>query len=101
MLIRVLRNQHKTIILFGVLSALHLGIAGALAPNYLVLFIGVAAVMNLVGYFWSDKIVLSMYRAREVSPSEAPELHALVRDLANRAELPMPRLFLVPGEQPN
>jgi len=94
-------NQLKTILLFGVLSALLIGIGGALAPNYLVLFVGIAAVMNLVGYFWSDKIVLSMYRARELAPEEAPELHAIVRDLAARAQLPMPRLFIVPGEQPN
>lgn len=94
-------NQLKTILLFGVLSALLVGIGGALAPDALGLFIAIAAVMNLVGYFWSDKIVLRMYRARELSPTEAPDLHAIVRELAGRASIPTPRLYLVPGQQPN
>jgi heat shock protein HtpX len=94
-------NQLKTILLFGVLSALLIGIGGALAPNQLGLFIAIAAVMNIVSYFWSDKIVLRMYRARPLSDAEAPELHAIVRELAERAHIPTPRLFLVPGEQPN
>ncbi len=94
-------NQLKTILLFGVLSALLVGIGGALAPDALGLFIAIAAVMNLVGYFWSDKIVLRMYRARELSPAEAPDLHAIVRELAGRAAIPTPRLYLVPGQQPN
>jgi heat shock protein HtpX len=94
-------NQLKTILLLGVLSALLIGIGGALAPNQLGLFIAIAAVMNLVSYFWSDKIVLKMYRARPLSDAEAPELHAIVRELAGRAQIDTPRLYLVPGEQPN
>ncbi len=94
-------NQLKTILLFGVLSALLIGIGGALAPNQLGVFIALAAIMNLVGYFWSDKIVLRMYRAQELPPGEAPELHAMVEELARRATIPKPRLFLVPGAQPN
>lgn len=94
-------NQLKTILLFGALSALLIGIGGALAPDALGVFIALAAVMNLVGYFWSDKIVLGMYRARPVAPGEAPGLHAMVEELAARARIPTPRLYLVPGEQPN
>jgi heat shock protein HtpX len=94
-------NQLKTILLFGALSALLIGIGGALAPNALGVFIAIAAAMNLVGYFWSDKIVLAMYRARELAYEEAPALHDMVADLATRADIPTPRLFLVPGEQPN
>jgi heat shock protein HtpX len=94
-------NQLKTILLFGVLSALLIGIGGALAPNQLGVFIALAAVMNLVGYFWSDKIVLRMYRAQEIPPGQAPELHGMVEELARRAEIPVPRLYLVPGAQPN
>src|SRR5690349_20657785 len=94
-------NQLKTILLLGVLSALLIGIGGALAQNQLGLFIAIAAVMNLVSYFWSDKIVLKMYRARPLSDAEAPELHAIVRELAGRAQIETPRLYLVPGEQPH
>ncbi len=94
-------NQLKTILLFGVLSALLIGIGGALAPNQLGVFIALAAVMNLVGYFWSDKIVLRMYRAQEIPAGQAPELHGIVQELAGRAGIPVPRLYLVPGAQPN
>jgi heat shock protein HtpX len=94
-------NQLKTILLFGVLSALLLAIGGAVAPQYLGVFVAIAIAMNLGAYFFSHKLVLAMYRAQEVSPLEAPELHAIVRDLAARADLPMPRLFLIPSPQPN
>ncbi len=94
-------NQLKTILLFGVLSALLLAVGGALAPQALGLFVVLALAMNLGAYFFSDRLVLSMYRARAVGPREAPELHALVRELAARAEVPMPRLYVVPGAQAN
>lgn len=94
-------NQLKTVLLFGALSALLIGIGGALAPDSLGVFVAIAVAMNLISYFWSDKIVLRMYRARELSPGEAPELHEMVRELAARAEIPEPRLFVVPGAQPN
>jgi heat shock protein HtpX len=94
-------NQLKTILLFGVLSALFVAIGGAVAPHHLGVFLILAVAMNLGAYFFSDKLVLAMYRARELSEQEAPELHAIVRELATRAGLPMPRLFLVPGVQAN
>src|SRR5262245_37760791 len=94
-------NQLKTILLFGVLSAIFIGIGGALAPQHLAVFVGIAAVINLVAYFYSDRIVLAMYRAREVSERDAPELHAMVRELAAAANIPMPRVCIVPERQPN
>jgi heat shock protein HtpX len=94
-------NQLKTILLFGALSALLIGIGGALAPDALMLFVAIALVMNLGAYFYSDKIVLAMYRASEVSDREAPELHRIVQELARTASLPMPRLYMIPGDQPN
>jgi heat shock protein HtpX len=60
-----------------------------------------AGLMNLGSYFFSDKIVLKMYRAREVGPEEAPVLHRVVERLARRAGLPMPRIAIIPSEQPN
>ena len=57
--------------------------------------------MNAISYWYSDKIVLGMYRARPVSETEAPGLYSTIRRLAQRARLPMPRLYLLPAETPN
>ena len=62
---------------------------------------GIAIVMNFASYWWSDKMALKMSRAEPLAEADDPRLYALVRDLAQRAELPMPRLFLIPQEQPN
>jgi heat shock protein HtpX len=60
-----------------------------------------AGLMNFGAYWWSDKLVLRMYRAQEVTAVEAPGLHGLVRELATRAGLPMPRVYLIPEDAPN
>lgn len=60
-----------------------------------------AAVMNLGAYWFSDKIALLSYGAQPVSEAEAPELYALVRNLATRAGLPMPRVYIIPSASPN
>ncbi len=60
-----------------------------------------ALVMNFISYWFSDKIVLAMYRAREVSEAEYPELYRIVRNLCQRAGLPMPRIYIIPSETPN
>ncbi|HSN99244.1 MAG TPA: zinc metalloprotease HtpX [Candidatus Nanopelagicales bacterium] len=96
-----MKNQLKTILLLGVLSALLIAIGGALGTTYLYLFAAISLVMNLGAYFYSDRIVLRMHHAREVTPTEAPGLHRMVADLARRAEIPMPRVFIIPDEQPN
>jgi len=61
----------------------------------------VAIAMNAGSYWFSDKIVLKMYRASEVTPQEAPELHAMVDRLRQRAGLPMPKVYVIPSDQPN
>jgi heat shock protein HtpX len=94
-------NQLKTILLFGVLSALFIGIGGAVAPDALGAFVVIALAMNLGAYFFSDKLVLAMYRAQEVSPAEAPGLHATIQELSEAAGIPKPRVFIVPSPQPN
>jgi heat shock protein HtpX len=60
-----------------------------------------ALIMNAFAYWFSDKIVLKMYRAQEVTEAEAPELYSMVRRLARRAELPMPRVYIINQDQPN
>lgn len=95
------RNQLKTVLLLGVLSALLVGLGTLVAPGYLALFGALALLMNLGAYFFSDRLVLKLHRASEVSPLEAPELHGLVAELSARAGIPKPRVFVIPEEQPN
>jgi len=66
-----------------------------------ILALGVGLVMNAVSYFFSDSIVLAMYRARVVSQAEAPDLYAIVANLSQRAGLPTPRIAIIPDETPN
>jgi heat shock protein HtpX len=60
-----------------------------------------AAGMNFFSYWFSDKIVLKMYRAQEVTPQQAPEVYDMVQELARRAQLPMPKVYVIPQEAPN
>ena len=61
----------------------------------------IALAMNFISYWFSDKIVLRMYGAQEVSEAEAPELHRMVAELAREAGVPKPRVYVVPGDTPN
>jgi len=61
----------------------------------------IAGVMNFVSYWWSDKIVLRMYGAKEVTEAEAPELFSIVADLAQRVSVPRPRVYVIPSDTPN
>ncbi len=67
----------------------------------MVLALGFACVSNFVSWWFSDRIVLAMHRAQEVTPEQAPRLHGIVADLARRAELPMPKVYVVPQQAPN
>ncbi len=96
-----MKNHLKTIMLLGALSALIVGLGALIAPGHLYLFGALALLTNLGAYFFSDRIVLSMHGASEVSPIEAPELHSIVGELSNRARIPKPRIFLIPEAQPN
>ncbi|MBM4083429.1 MAG: protease HtpX [Planctomycetes bacterium] len=95
-------NYFKTVVLMGVLTALVVVIADLLGgPRWAVMGLIFAALMNLFTYWFSDKIVLMMYGAQPVTAQEAPQLHREVSDLAQRAGLPMPRLYIIPSESPN
>jgi heat shock protein HtpX len=95
-------NTLRTGILLGALTGLLLLLGGMFGgkQGMIIAFI-FAMVMNFGSYWFSDKIVLSMYRAREVSEREAPELYHMVKNLALKAALPMPRVYIVPGNTPN
>jgi heat shock protein HtpX len=92
----------KTFILLAGLTALLLAIGSAIGGrNGLMIALVFAAIMNLIGYWFSDKIALAMSGAQPVSETEAPQLYQIVRELCLRAELPMPRLFVIPSDTPN
>lgn len=99
-------NTLKTVFLLGLLSALLLVGGQAFGGrNGLYLGLGMAVLMNFAGYFFSDKIALSMYSAQPVSETENPEVYRrigpMVQNLCQRMNIPMPRLWLIPDDSPN
>jgi heat shock protein HtpX len=92
----------RTILLLALLTGLFLVIGDLVAGRQgMVIAFFVALAMNLFAYWNSDRMVLSMYGARPVDEASAPQLFALVRDLAQRAGLPMPRVYMIENDQPN
>jgi len=88
--------------LLTVLTVLFLWIGQALGGRTgLLLALLFAGAFNFFSYWYSDKIVLSLYRAKELSPEEAPEIHQIVEELAAVAGIPKPRVYLVPQQAPN
>ncbi len=94
-------NQFKTIVLLGALSAALVGFGSLVSPGWSWAFVGLALAMNLGAYFFSDRLELRMHGARELSPMEAPRLHGMVAELAERAQMPRPRLYLVEDPHAN
>lgn len=95
-------NTLKSLILLVALSAILMWIGGALGGKQgLAIAFGFAMVMNFASYWWSDKIVLSLYGAKEVKQEDAPELYGIIQELSSRAGLPMPKVYITPQEQPN
>ncbi|MGQ9570688.1 MAG: zinc metalloprotease HtpX [Thermodesulfovibrionales bacterium] len=95
-------NNLKTLFLLVTLTLLLIwagaSIGGKQGMTVALIF---ALFMNFFAYWFSDKIVLSMYRARKVTESEAPELYRIVRRLAQKAEIPLPKVYIIEEEQPN
>lgn len=95
-------NQLRTMLLLTVLTVLLVLIGQWVGGRQgMVVALVLAAVMNFGSYWFSDKIVLAMYRARPVTADQAPELYGLTEQLVRRAGLPMPRLYLIPQPTPN
>lgn len=97
----MIKNQLKTVLLLGALSGLLILIGAAVSPGMLWVFGLLAVAMNLGAYFFSDKLVLRMNRAHEVSPSQEPALHRIVGELADEAGIPKPKVFVVDDPSPN
>jgi len=95
-------NTLKTGFLFTALFALAIGIGKMLGgTSGMVWAFGFALIMNIGSYWFSDKIVLAMYRAQPITESDSPGLFSIVQRLTQQAGLPMPKLYIVPGETPN
>jgi len=97
-----MENRVKTVLLLTVLTIFLIFIGKLLGGRqgmYLAFILALG--MNFFSYWFSDKIVLRMYRAQEVSPTEAPQIHQMVEELAHEAGIPKPRVYLIPDDSPN
>ena len=95
-------NTLKSFFLLAFLSAILVLVGGVIGgKNGALVALVLAGVMNFVSYWWSDKIVLRMYKASEVGRDDAPELYSDVEELAQIAGLPMPRVYVIPEQAPN
>ena len=95
-------NMLKTAVLMAAITALFMAIGGVIGGRSgMMLALVVALGMNFFSYWFSDQMVLKMYNAREVDAQTAPRFYAMVQELAQRANLPMPRVYLIDEAAPN
>jgi len=95
-------NLMKTAILMAAITALFMALGSLLGGQQgMLLALIVALGMNFFSYWYSDTMVLKMYNAQEVDETSAPQFHRMVRELAQRAALPMPRVYLINEDAPN
>ncbi|KPK45686.1 MAG: protease HtpX [Nitrospira bacterium SM23_35] len=95
-------NNIKTLFLLVTLTLVLVWAGGALGGKQgMTIALIIALAMNLISYWFSDKIVLKMYRAKQVTEAEAPDLYTIVRSLVQKAGLPMPKVYVMNQEQPN
>lgn len=95
-------NMMKTAILMAAITALFMALGSLLGGQQgMILALVVALGMNFFSYWFSDKMVLKMYNAQEVDETTAPQFYRMVRELADRAQLPMPRVYLIREDAPN
>ena len=95
-------NQFRTAALLAAMTAFILFVGQLLGGRQgMVIALIFAGGLNFFSYWYSDKMILKIYRARPVSATRAPELYSIVRTLANRAQLPMPKIYILPQDQPN
>ena len=95
-------NLMKTAVLMAAITALFMAIGSVMGGHSgMMIALAIAVAMNFFSYWFSDKMVLKMYNAREVDEASAPQFYRMVRELAQRAELPMPRVYIIDEEAPN
>lgn len=95
-------NNMKTVLLLGALTGIFLLIGGMAGGRQgMLLALVFAGLMNFISYWFSDKIVLKAYRANELPESEAPRIYAMVRELSQQAQIPMPSIYVFEQDSPN
>jgi len=94
-------TRARTWLLLAALTALFIGIGALIGGVALWLFVGLSIFMNVAAYWKSDSFAIRAARAKPVSEEEAPELHRMVAELAELYEVPKPRVFMIPSDQPN
>ena len=94
-------NNVKTVVLLGAIMGLALFIGQFWGTGGLVIAFLLGGLVNVIAYFFSDKIALATMHAQQVTEAEAPELVGIVRELATNASLPMPRVYVCPEQAPN
>jgi heat shock protein HtpX len=95
-------NTFRTTVLLAVLTALLVWLGDMFGGRQgAIMALVIAGAINFFSYWFSDKIVIKMYRGQEVGPQDDPELYGIVQDLAQRAALPMPKVYVLPQETPN
>ena len=94
-------TKARTWLLLAGLTALFIGVGAAIGGAALWFFVIFSVLMNFAAYWWSAKFAIASARAKEVSESEAPEIHQLVAELAQLYDVPKPRVYLIPSDQPN
>ncbi len=94
-------NTLKTLFLLSLLASVLVGIGWALGGVWPWILGGLALAMNIGAYFWSDRIVLRMHGAQELTAAEAPRLHAMLEELSRKAEIPTPKLYRIADSTPN
>lgn len=98
----MIKNQLKTIVLLGAMTGLLLWVGQLVGgPGGLTIAFIFAIIMNLGSYWFSDKIVLRMYRAKEVKESEQPKLYHIVQEVSQQANIPMPKVYIMPSDNSN
>jgi heat shock protein HtpX len=97
-----MNNRIRTTLLLAALTVFLVWMGNIIGGRQgMLIALVLAAGMNFFSYWYSDKIVLKMYRAQPISPQQAPKLYQMVQDLARQAELPMPKVVLIPKDAPN
>lgn len=95
-------NVFKTVFFLTLLTLLLIFVGSIIGGREgMIIAFAFALIMNIVSYWFSDKIVLMMYRAKEVSAADAPKLHKIVANLCTKADLPKPKIYMIPQQTPN
>ncbi len=98
----MIKNTIRTVFLMSLVALLFLLIGGLLGGQTgMIIALVIALSMNFFSYWYSDKLVLKMYRAQEVNRDNAPKFYSMVEELAQNAGLPMPKVYIIPQQQPN